>query len=78
MEAIEETALKIAHSIWGDYTASSYNEASKCTRTVQIDDYAVSITPAYDEIYYHEEYGSGEVSVENFGNDEPSFEIITQ
>jgi hypothetical protein len=77
MEAIEETALEIAHSIWGEYRASSYNEATKCARTIQVDEYAVEIIPAYDDFYYYEEYGSGEVSVENFGSDEPSFEILT-
>lgn len=78
MEEIEEKALEIANSIWANYRAHSYQEATKCARTIQINDHEVEIIPAYDDFYYYEEYGSGDVSVENFGNDEPSFEILTQ
>ena len=77
MEILEEKALEAATNIWGEYRASSYREATKCARTIQIGEYAVEIIPAYDDFYYYEEYGSGEVSFENFGNDEPSFEILT-
>jgi hypothetical protein len=77
MKTLEEKALETATKIWGEYRASSYREATKCARTIQIDDLAVEIIPAYDDFYYYEECGSGEVSIENFGNDEPSFEVLT-